>query len=216
MMIKSLTRVLCVAALVGGAHLANAAVITEEYTGKQDLWSGDSFSFDFDLWNKNYFAYDTAPGMSLTKDGEGAYGSWSSANLYIDFWSEDPEQEMASIDLDAWTFRLFGIPLGGQDVLFDTITFSRPQNGVYTYLANYSLSPAQVNLLDNYGGGTLKLTATKQGKYENDFAITRVGLSATTGGTTTRVSEPSILALLAAALFGAGYIARRRRSGARG
>lgn len=196
--------------LLCAAHVASAAVITEEYTGSQDVWMGDSFLFDFDLWYGNSWPVnDTAPGLKLTTDGVGAFGAWSAADLYIDFASWDPEKETAQIDLDAWTFRLMGTPLGSADVLFKDITFSRPYNGSNVFLASYSLTQPQVNLLDNYGGGTLRLTATRNGTSDNDFTITRVGLRATTGAATlpTRVGEPSIIALLFAGLLGVVLLA---------
>jgi hypothetical protein len=206
--LKRLLSLLSLLVLLGSAHLASASVITEEYTGSQDVWEGDSFSFDFDLWYENNWPVnDNAPGMKLTTDGTGAFGTWSAADLYIGFLSTDADPEVAQIDLNAWTFRLWGIPLGSQDVLFQTLTFSKPSAGNNNYLANYSLSNSQVGLLDNFGGGTLKLTASRQPGFDNDFTITRVGLRATS------VPEPATLSLGIVALIALAFIARRRRTG---
>jgi hypothetical protein len=208
--LKNIARFLCLPALLAVSHLASAGVITEEYTGSQDVNEGDSFSFDFDLWLPNIFVGDSAPGMHLTTDGVGATGAWSAANLYLGFSSTDSDPEIAAIDLDGWTFRFLGlIPGGSQNVMFDTLSFNAGGSGPGSILANYYLTAAQTDALSNYGGGTLRLTATNNNRsYDNDFTITKVGLQVITA---IKVVEPSTLALFAAGLLGVVLLANRRR-----
>ena len=195
-------------ALLGTAQLAQAAIITEEYTGSQDVLEGVSYTFDFDLWNLNTGSVDdNAPGLRLTKDGTGATGAWTAGTLYIDFLSTDQDPEKVAIDLNAWTFRIGG----STDVYADTFTFSRPQAGSTTYAWSYNLTAPQLNLLDNYGGGTLRVTASNTSSYVNDFTVTRVGLRATTL-TGTPVPEPTTLSLLGVGLLAVGALAMGRRS----
>ena len=204
---KRLAGLLTVGTLLASAQLAHAGVVTEEYTGSQDVWEGDSYTFDFDLWNTNTGSVnDNAPGLTLTKDGVGAFGAWSSATLYLDFSSTDSDPESAAIDLDAWTFRIGG----AADVLSQTLNFSRPFGNDETYSFSSALTAPQVNLLDNFGGGTLRLTATTKAGYANDFTLNRVGLRATTGSVS--VPEPSMLSLLGMGVLAVGALAMGRRS----
>lgn len=191
-------------ALAGTA--ANAALIVEEYTGSQFVDSGDSYTFDFDLWYTNSgLVNDTAPGLTLTTDGRGAFGTWSSATLYLDFYSVDPEGDFANIDLDAWGFSIFGIPLWSTDILTLTgFDVSRPAGGSDYYHFSYSLTPAQIAVFDDYGWGSLRVGATRL--RDNDFDLTRVGLAVTTG----TVPEPGTLALVACGLLVLGITRRRK------
>lgn len=197
-----------------GSCIANAVIVTEEYTGSQDVDEGDSYTFDFDLWNTNTGSVnDNAPGLRLTTDGRNASGAWLSGSLYIDLWSSDADREVATIDLDAWTFRIWGAPIGSANVLLDTISFSRPSAGSNFLYANYNLTASQLNLLDNYGGGSVRVTATNTRNLTNDFTIRRVGLTVNTaspGSPNHSVPEPGTLTLLGAGLFGLAL--RRRRT----
>lgn len=192
---------------------ASAATITEEYTGSQFVDRGETFTFDFDLWNPNSWPVnDNAPDMSLTTDGTGALGAWSGASLYIDFFSTDPEADIANIDVDAWTFRFLGAPIGGTDVWsLSSFNVSRPSGGSNLYLFNYAFTPSQVSLLDNYGGGMVSISATRSAGSTNDFEIRRVGMQAVTGDGVS-VPEPGTLSVLGAGLVALGLAARRRRS----
>ena len=208
---KRLTGLLTVGALLGSAQLAHAGIITEEYTGSQDVNEGQTFTFNFDLWSANSGSVnDNAPGMSLTKDGIGALGAWSAATLYLDFRSSDfLEPEKVGVDLNAYTFRIGG----SSDVLNDTFQFSRPTIfGEENYSASYSLSASQLNVLDNFGGGTLRVSAPSTSGFNNDFTITRVGLRATYGGGPVPVPEPSTLSLLGLGMLAVGALAMGRRS----
>jgi len=183
----------------------SAAPITEEYTGRQLIEQGASYTFDFDLWYANAgVVNDTAPGLALTTDGQGAFGNWSSATLYLDFYSVDPESDFASIDFDAWGFRFLGIPLWDTDILtLSNFNISRPSAGNPYYYFTYNLTAAQIAVLDNYGWGSIQVGATRVGG--NDFDLTRVGLVVTT------LPEPGTLVLLAGGLLGLGAVARRRQ-----
>lgn len=198
---KNLTRVLSLGLLLGAGTMANAATVTEEYTGSQDLWEGDSYLFAFDLWNSNPSWLTTDSALHLTSDGTGATGPWSSAELYINFASVDSDREVADIDLRSWSF-LFGSPLFSDQLVFNT-----PSGGSLT--ASYGLSSSQVNLLDNLGGGLLQISAPSIRGLENDFTITRVGLRATTAPVS--APEPSTLALFVAGLLALGALMWRGR-----
>jgi hypothetical protein len=204
--IKSFAAALLLA-LAGSS--ASAAVITEAYTGSQFVDAGASYTFDFDLWYANSgVVNDTAPGLTLTTDGQGAFGAWSGANLYIDFYSVDSERDYASVDFDAWGFRVFGLPLWTSDLLALTnVNVSRPVGGNTYYNLTYSFTPSQVAILDDYGWGSVKIGATRVSG--NDFDITRVALVVSTAVST--VPEPGTLALLASGLLGLAVVVRRRR-----
>lgn len=201
-------KALLAAMLLAAVGAVSAAAITEEYTGRQLIERGDSYTFDFDLWYANGgLVNDSAPGLTLTTDGQGAFGDWSSATLYVDFYSVDSEPDLASIDFDAWGFRFLGIPLWDTDVLtLSSFDVSRPAAGSPYFYFTYTLSAAQIAQLDAYGWGSIQIGATRTGG--NDFDLTRVGLTVATGA----VPEPGTLALLAGGLLGLAVSVRRRNA----
>jgi hypothetical protein len=204
-------RALLAALILGAASVAaNADAVTEEYTGRQFVGKGDSYTFDFDLWYANSgIVNDSAPGLQLTTDGQGAFGQWTAATLYVDFYSVDADPDYASIDLDAWGFRfLLGWPT--TDVLtLNSFNVSRPTAGNTNYTFSYNLTASQLDAMDNFGWSSLRIGASRRSGYDNDFDLTRIGLSVRTAGA---VPEPSVLAVLAVAMLGLGAIARRRTS----
>ena len=197
-----------VIALVALSATANAAIITEAYTGKQSISEGNSYIFAFDMWYENSFpVWDTAPGLKLTTDGEGAFGAWSSASLFIDFYSSDADREWADINFEAWGTGLLG-PLFSTSLLNVDGYLIPTSNGTYQY--RYDFTSSALNVLDNEGWGAARVGAPVRKGVNNDLGISRVALVVNNGGRAIKVAEPGSLALFGAGLLGLAFVTRRR------
>jgi hypothetical protein len=190
---------------------ANAAIITEAYTGSQVLAENQSYYFAFDMWYGNEFpVLDTSPGLRLTTDGYGAFGNWSSATLYVDFFSTDSDREYADIDFSAWGDAGFlNLPESSTTVL-SVDSFRIPvTNGTFTY--SHSFDASALNILDNEGWGAARIGASFRTGLANDFGISRVALIVNNGPRGgTNVAEPASLAMFGAGLLGLAFVTRRR------
>ncbi len=203
---KNIISVICmVITMAAAASTANATSIIEEYTGSQVATGGDVFRFEFDLWYQNDNSIKTNSSLILTQDGEGAFGAWDSAFLFVDLYSNDPDKDKAKIILEAYDDTQSGTVYN-----LGTYFFSNNNLGNTLNLA-YQFDSTMLDDFDDLGWGKIKIRAYDPAnqKYMSNFNITRVAIEANVGGEP--VPEPTTLMLMSTGLAGLVGWRRRRR-----
>lgn len=185
---------------------ANAAIITEAYTGNQFFEERDSYTFGFDLNGAGGLGTN-AWNMSLTTDGQGSYNNWTSATLFVDFWDNDSASEAAEIDVDS--LNLFLIFPYVTDVYHNDRWSFTSDGNLRTF--SYSFTGSDLASMDQLGISWVEIGATRENNFNNDFYVRRVAIVADDGRPGgTNVAEPGSLALFGAGLLGLAFVTRRR------
>lgn len=197
--------------ILGVTGVALATLYNEEYSGHQNVRQGEFYNFGFDLWFENdssdpvlsQFVVDTNSNLELGKDSVGAQGEYQWAALHIDFFSVDAIDKNIDITISAWDS--FQNEAGSFKL--DTFHWNgNGQNGM-TFHFSYNFTPAQVDLFQKWGWGSVNIAATEAGQIPrqdvdaNNFAIKRVGLAVENATTSIPVPESATMLLLGIGLM---------------
>lgn len=187
---------------------AAATPFVEEYSGMQPLSQAENgYRFGFDLWYGNdSYTVETDSRLRLTRDASGAFGTWQSASIHIDFTGYDCAGEIAKLQLVAWDdwrnprgrFELGAVSFGGS-----------PEDSVFRY--TYRLDADQMGVFSSWGWGQLGIGAPWDGKAYGlegleGLCITKVAMAVETAP----VPEPGTLVLLGAGLTALAGAGRKR------
>lgn len=207
---KKLISVVAAAMVIGTVSSASALMFTEEYTGKQHVKEGKSFSFGFDMWLENDDSASfgkknaTNSSLKLTQDAYGAdaYDSWDSAKLTVDLYAKDKKWEKANFKFVAFN-DLF------PDTIFNLGKFKfNGKKGDEFAQFTHTFTDSQLDAFDDWGWGKVKIKAINTNKVKNNFNVTRVAMDVNVAP----VPEPSTMLLFGAGIAGLVGYSRRRSS----
>lgn len=199
--------VLCLAVLLlGMTGSGRATSYTESYDGYQAVYENRSYTFGFDLGNKNSNSVSTTSSLALTSDEAiDPLETWNTLSLGITFWSSDSQGESAKISV---------LSTGWQDLA--TVDFEAGYwQGTYvgeSYEYEGIFSDDLMADLQSLGTLKIRIKAPHDKDRNNNFTIKSVSLTVNTQSqpAPSPVPEPATILLLGAGLAG---LARIKKAG---